>query len=287
MGVSRWRHGPELGSLETMPDRVNLETPLTVDGAPARPAPWWARGWPRLAGPRHAWLPWSPRCLGCGEAGAVGRDLCAACDTALPRIRHACPRCGLPPHRTGAEAAARPGDSPCDACRRSPPPLTRVVAPFLYAPPLDRWLPRFKFHRDMAAGRLLAQLMLEACAAAPRPDALVPVPLHRARLRSRGYDQALELAKPLAHALALPLRTGLLRRTRATAAQSSLHAGERSRNLAGAFAIAPHPRDRALPAHVVLVDDVMTTGATLHAAATALLDAGVARVDAWTCARTP
>jgi ComF family protein len=159
-----------------------------------------------------------------------------------------------------------------------------VVAPFLYGPPLDRWLPRFKFHHDLAAGRLLSQLMLEACAAAPRPDALVPVPLHRSRLRSRGYDQALELARPLARALALPLRTNLLARARATSAQSSLHALQRHRNLRGAFAAAP---GRQPPAHVALIDDVMTTGATLHAAAHALRAAGVARVDAWVCARTP
>jgi ComF family protein len=219
--------------------------------------------------------PWRPRCQGCGERGAGGRDLCRACDAALPRIRVACLTCGLPLRDPSA-------DPRCDACRRAPPLLTRVVAPFLYAPPLDRWLPRFKFHHDLAAGRLLSQLMLEACATAPRPDALVPVPLHRARLRSRGYDQALELAKPLACALALPLCTDILARTRSTSAQSTLHAAERKSNLAGAFARAG---TRLLPAHVVLVDDVMTTGATLDAAAHALLAAGVARVDAWTCAR--
>lgn len=192
----------------------------------------------------------------------------------------ACDTCGLP-------LRVASGDLRCDACRRAPPPLTRVVAPFLYGPPLDRWLPRFKFHHDLAAGRLLSQLMLEACAAAPRPDALVPVPLHRSRLRSRGYDQALELAKPLARALALPLRTDLLVRTRATSAQSSLHAAQRHRNLRGAFAVMSAWADQPLPAHVALIDDVMTTGATLHAAAQALLEAGTARVDAWTCARTP
>lgn len=235
------------------------------------------------------WLspPWRSRCLGCGEPCAGCRDLCAACDAALPRIRHACPTCGLPSRSADPGEAPGPSGARCDACRRSPPPLTRVVAPFLYASPFDRWLPGFKFHRDMAAGRLLAQLMLEACATAPRPDAVVPVPLHRRRLRARGYNQALELAKPLAQALALPLRTDFLRRTRATAAQSSLHALERNRNLAGAFSTAARRCNPTPPAHVVLVDDVMTTGATLHAAARTLLAAGVARVDAWACARTP
>lgn len=202
-------------------------------------------------------LPWGPRCLGCGGAGQARLDLCDVCATRLP---------WAPP-----------------TARIAPPPeIDRVVAAFDYSPPLDRWLPRFKFHRDFAAGRLLAQLMRAACANAPRPDALLPIPLHRARLRQRGYDQALELAKPLARGLALPLHCDLLRRVRATAPQSELDAAARAGNLRGAFATTTRA---GLPAHVALVDDVMTTGATLGAAAEALRHAGVARVDAWVCAR--
>lgn len=268
-----------------MPERVNLAAGVRVDGrgplpaaVPLSPLP------PRPPAPRRAWLPWRPRCLWCGERGTDGRDLCAACDAALPRIRQACPTCGLPLPITSGDATSTRARGPCDACRRAPPPLTLVVAPFLYAPPFDRWLPRFKFHRDMAAGRLLAQLMLDACAAAPRPDAIVPIPLHRARLRARGYNQALELAKPIARRLLLPLLTDVLARSRATSAQSSLPAVERRANLRGAFAVAAC---RNSPPHVVLVDDVMTTGATLHAAAEALRRAGASRIDAWACARTP
>ena len=153
----------------------------------------------------------------------------------------------------------------------------------LYDFPVDRLLPRFKFHRDLAAGRLLAQLMAEAFTPLQRPQAVIALPLHRGRLRARGYDQALELARPLARALQLPLFEGALRRTRATAPQSELSAMARHRNLRGAFACDCAP----LPAHVALVDDVMTTGATLHAAAKALRRAGVVRVDAWVCARVP
>ena len=153
---------------------------------------------------------------------------------------------------------------------------------FRYEAPLDRLLPRLKFHDDLAAGPLCAGLMADVLAAVPRPDVLVPLPLHRARLRSRGFDQTLELARPLARALGLPLRDDLLARARATAPQSRLDAAARRRNLRGAFTARS---SRPLPAHVALVDDVMTTGATLHAAADALLRAGVARVDAWVCAR--
>lgn len=214
-----------------------------------------------------------PRCLVCGEAGSGGLDLCAACRDALPVPTAACRRCALPLPEAGV----------CGPCQRRPPPLDEVRAALLYAAPVDRLLPRHKFHRDLAAGRLLATLMAAAFAEAERPQALVPVPLHRARLRERGYDQALELARPLARRLGLPLLDGRLHRVRATAAQSALDATARRTNLRGAFAVRGGP----LPAHVALVDDVMTTGATLHAAAQALRRAGVVRVDAWVCARVP
>ena len=219
-------------------------------------------------------LLWRPRCLLCGAAGA-GRDLCADCAAALPWNHSACDRCALP---LPAPAAA------CGRCLRAPPPVETTRAAFLYAFPLDRLLPRLKFHHGLAAGRLLSRLTAEALAMAPRPDVLVPVPLHRARLRQRGYDQALELARPLARVLDLPLHDHLLRRRRATAPQSRLDAAARRRNLKGAFEVAAHA---PLPAHVALFDDVMTTGATLHAAAKALRKAGVRRVDAWVCARVP
>jgi ComF family protein len=160
--------------------------------------------------------------------------------------------------------------------------VTETRAVFRYAPPLDRLLPRLKFHDDLAAGRLCAALMADVLVDVPRPDALVPLPLHRARLRARGFDQTLELARSLARALALPLRDDLLVRARATDPQSRLDAAARRRNLRGAFTVRG---DGPWPAHVALVDDVMTTGATLHAAAAALRRAGVARVDAWVCAR--
>jgi ComF family protein len=216
----------------------------------------------------------APRCLICGERGSNGGDLCLKCRQCLPWNTSACSRCGLP----------LPIPAVCGECLRRPPPLASTAAVFVYGFPLDRLVPRFKFHHDLAAGRLMAELMAGPLAAAPRPEAVVPVPLHAHRLRQRGYDQALELARPLARALALPLRTDLLRRIRATAPQSELDADARHRNLARAFAV---PRHAPLPSHVALLDDVMTTGATLHAAAKALRKAGVARVDAWVCARVP
>ena len=236
---------------------------------------------PRVDGPcarLRRLLPWRPHCLGCGEPVAGALDLCEDCTARLPWNPRRCPGCARP-------LPDRAPSLPCPACRRTPPPVTHVVAPLLYGAPVDQWQPRFKFHQDLAAGRLLAALLAASCAMAPRPQALVPVPLHRARLRSRGYDQALELARFVARTLRLPLHRGLLARTRATAPQSELDAAARRANLRGAFAVPP--QKHALPRHVALVDDVMTTGATLHAAAHALRAAGVERVDAWVCARVP
>lgn len=217
------------------------------------------------------WL-FAPRCIVCGDPGLPDRDLCAACRTELPWQDGACDRCALPLPQPGT----------CGHCLQHPPPLDAVRAAFDYAFPVDVLLPRLKFHRDFASGRVLAHSLIEHFAACPQPAALVPLPLHRSRLRKRGYDQALELARPLAHALGVSLRTDLLVRTRATSAQSTLSAAARRRNLHGAFRV---PEGIELPERATLFDDVMTTGATLHAAAAALRKAGVAQVDAWVCAR--
>lgn len=266
-----------------MPSPVNRIDPLQVDGGLRARLGFWLRN-------DAAHLLWPAHCLACGGRGDDGIDLCGPCAADLPWNASACVRCALPLADTGPSGQVHGVARVCGAClpRAIGPlrhaPLTEVHAACVYAAPVDRLLLRFKFHHDLAAGGLLAQLMAQALAAAPRPGVLLAVPLHRARLRRRGYDQALELARPLARALGLPLLDGALRRVRATDAQSQLDAGQRRRNLRQAFAVPPGV---ALPAHVTLVDDVMTTGATLHAAALTLRRAGVARVDAWVCARVP
>ena len=213
------------------------------------------------------------RCLVCSDPGYEGLDLCAACHAALPWNDHACPLCALP----------LPPDEPtdaCGACLRQPPRQAGAAATFVYAPPIDRLVLRFKFHHDLAAGRLLSQLMLQAVPVFA-DDPLLAMPLHGSRLRERGYDQARELARPLARALQVPLWTGLCR-SRATVAQSTLDADARRQNLRGAFAVRSTP-----PARLTLVDDVMTTGATLDAAVRALRRSGLEQATLWVCARAP
>ncbi|HEV2606701.1 MAG TPA: ComF family protein [Xanthomonadaceae bacterium] len=243
---------------------VNPSTAVRVDG-------WFSR-LGRVLLPTH--------CLVCLEAGVDGHDLCVDCQRALPWNHSACARCGLPmPEPVAA----------CGRCLKKPPPLDRVYAAFDYGFPVDRLLPRFKFHHDLAAGRELAEAMhamlVEAMpvAASDRPQALVAVPLHSKRLRERGYNQALELAKPLSKAFAIPLLRDGLRRIRDIAPQSGLGALARRRNPRGAFAVGGD----VIPVHVALVDDVMTTGATLYECARVLRRAGVQRVDAWVAARVP
>lgn len=215
----------------------------------------------------------APRCLVCAEPGHRGLDLCAACCAQLPWNRDACEQCALP-------LAVPAGE--CPRCRFEAPDFTMAQSALRYAFPVDLLLPRFKFHGDLAAGALLATLMHWALDPAEYPQLLMPVPLHRARLRQRGYDQALELAKALSRECRLPLCRDRLVRRRATVAQTELNAEARQRNVLGAFRLRPGP---PLPAHVALIDDVLTTGATLGECARTLLAAGVQRVDVWTIAR--
>lgn len=212
-------------------------------------------------------------CVVCAEAADPVRGLCPECEASLPWNRSACARCGLP---LPLPAAA------CGACLREPPPFMATQAIWRYRFPLDRLLPRFKFHDDLAAGAVIAHGMADALLAARRPDAIVPVPLHRQRLRERGYDQALELAKIVSRRLGLPLLADGLHRRVSTKAQTGLDADARRRNLRGAFTARVL---RPWPGHVALVDDVMTTGATLREATQALRRAGVERVDVWVAAR--
>jgi len=155
--------------------------------------------------------------------------------------------------------------------------------PFRYAWPLDRLESRFKFGSDLAAGRVLSSLWLRETAVA-LPTWLVPVPLHPGRLRERGYNQALELAKPLATQLGPVLRHEVLIRRRSTSAQTELGALARRRNVRGSFSAR---ENITWPAHVALLDDVMTTGATVAECARTLKRAGVRRVDVWALARAP
>jgi ComF family protein len=218
-------------------------------------------------------------CLLCGAPGEKGIDLCTHCRNDLPRNLNPCRQCALP---LPAEA---PANALCGECSKKPPPFERSEAPFLYQHPVAELISGLKFHQKLAHSRLLAQLLLNHIEQDldELPQLLIPVPLHRSRMQERGYNQALELARPLSRGLDIPLDFSSCLRIRPTPPQSSLHKKERHRNVRGAFEI----RGEIAARHVALVDDVATTGSTVKELARMLRRHGIKRVDVWVLARTP
>lgn len=171
----------------------------------------------------------------------------------------------------------------CPACRHAAPAFTATHAVFSYSGWMSALIPAAKFGGRWALFGALAQLALPRLSGAARPDALVAVPLHPRRLRERGYNQSAEIARVWAVALGLPLRNDLLLRQRNTPHQTGADIQRRVRNMRRAFAPA---QASVAGMHIVLVDDVMTSGSTLNAAARALRKMGARRVDVWVLART-
>lgn len=227
---------------------------------------------------RLDWL-FPSTCALCGAPGLAQLDLCAGCLADLPHNRSACPRCARP--HPGEHA----GDSLCGACQRHPPPFAAAYVALRYEGPVPTLIAGAKFRGRLNLARLLGDCLVRALAeqAAPRPQAIIPVPLHRARLRARGYNQALEIARIPARHWSLGIDTRSCERTRATAPQMGLELDARRRNVRGAFRVAGLPPME----HVAIVDDVVTTGQTASELARALQRAGVARIDLWAAARTP
>jgi ComF family protein len=177
----------------------------------------------------------------------------------------------------------------CGACLREPPPFERAFAAFDYAYPWDGLIARFKFHGALDLAGAFARRMADAGAQmeGPRPTLVVPVPLSEERLRERGYNQAWELGRRVAAALRCPADAALLLRIRDTPHQLALPPARRAANVRGVFAVEPRRHARVEGQCVALVDDVLTTGATVAEAARVLLRAGAARVQVWMLARTP
>jgi ComF family protein len=223
-------------------------------------------------------------CLLCGQPSG-GEILCPACENDLPRLPFPrCPRCALPTAQ---------GET-CGRCLAHPPHYDRTLAVFDYAFPLDKLIQAFKYSHRLALaaylGLELTRLALEsverveALESGPEPmaDLVIPLPLHLARLRERGFNQALELARPVAKALGLPLDFQTCARTRHTPAQAGLPWKQREKNMRGAFRCAHDLPGR----RVLLVDDVMTTGASLNECARTLKRHGAAEVTLLVVART-
>jgi ComF family protein len=213
-------------------------------------------------------------CVLCGCDAAGELDLCDACRADLPRVLRPCPRCGLP--------LATETENECGSCVADPPGFTRTLVPFRYDEPIKHLIHALKFNQKLYVARVLGELMAEHYAQqGAHPDVIIPVPLHPGRLRTRGFNQALELARPIAARLRIPINVRACARTRGTVAQSDLPATQRAKNIKGAFEV----RERLPVRSVAIVDDVMTTGATVDELARTLTANGVEDVQVWVCAR--
>lgn len=215
-------------------------------------------------------------CLLCRARLPAGADLCPACDASLPRPEAACPRCAAP--LTTASA------SNCGACQQRPPAFDAAEAAFRYAAPVDRLIQDLKYHRRLALARVLGGRLAEHLAARgiALPDVIAPIPLHPGRLRERGYNQSLEIARVVSQQLKVPVSAhGAVERVRATVSQTKLAPEARARNVRNAFRISGDFAGQC----VALVDDVMTSGHTAAALAKSLKHADASRVSVWVVAR--
>jgi len=199
--------------------------------------------------------------------------LCPACRNALPyHPPETCPSCALP----------TVGGATCGHCLKKPPAFDCTVAAFSYTFPLDALIHSYKYAGNLTLLDLLAEPLAARAIAQRKPDLLIPMPLHPARLKQRGFNQALEIARQVAQRLAIPLDSRACRRLRDTPPQASLKLQQRAANLRGAFSCEIDLRGK----RVALLDDVMTSGASLHELAKTVRAKGAAQVEAWVVART-
>lgn len=205
--------------------------------------------------------------------------LCDSCLLDLPWLTSACVKCALPLKSVRGESLI------CGHCQKQPPVFSQTHALFHYQFPIDRLVSRLKFHQQLRYAKALGQLLCDHIRFQyqnqPLPDLLFPVPLHRKRLRERGFNQAQEIARVCSKELGIALRSDLCKRQKNTAHQPGLTARERRNNLKQAFtcqALKPGCR-------IALVDDVMTTGTTMSELTRCLLKAGCEEVHLWCIAR--
>lgn len=226
----------------------------------------WVDQWIELIAPS--------RCAWCGQR-AKRDGICAGCRDDLPWNRVQCPGCALP------QAAP----VLCRHCQRRAHRFDSAWTPFVLMQPVQQTIHRLKYGGQFGPARSLGRLMAQQLAqrAAPLPDLVIPVPLHWRRQFRRGYNQARELARGLSDVLAVKVSEQAVRRIRATPDQIGLNAAARRRNLRGAFSVAQNLSGL----HVAVLDDVMTTGATLDELARVLRATGASRIEAWALARAP
>ena len=215
---------------------------------------------------------WLGLCLLCRQPCDEQPLLCHWCQQALRQREHRCQLCAAPLPAEGIL---------CGRCQRRPPPWQRLQVIGDYLPPYPMLIPRLKYAGQILLAPPLARLLADHLDLAQPPEVIIPVPLHWWRHWWRGFNQAQEIANTLGDLTGIPCDTELLRRAKATPQQTRLSAGQRRRNLRGAFQIRPHHYQ-----HVALLDDVVTTGATAGQLTRLLHESGVQKVEVWAICRT-
>jgi len=226
------------------------------------------------------------RCIVCHETvghgtGRRSSDICSGCLQEMPRNEHCCPRCAVP------LTEDHPNGVICGRCIRQPPAFDYSYSLFRYEGTIVSLIHQLKFSQKIGHARSLGALLAEGSAEYIRkngiPDGLLPVPLHRRRLRQRGFNQSSEVARSLASRWSRPVLFDEVKRGRKTESQTGLNAKQRKKNIRGAFTLA---REVSFD-HVLIIDDVVTTGSTVNELARLLKKTGVKRVGVLSVARAP
>lgn len=217
-------------------------------------------------------------CILCGDKANRELDLCIECEKYLPWLKNVCIYCGAP--------LALPALSPCGDCLKKPLPYHKLCVFFSYTEIIKKLVTGLKFQERLVYAHVLGTLLADHISshyqAEKLPDIIIPVPLHKKRLHERGFNQAIELARPISKKLNIPIEYKRCKRIVNTAAQSTLPANQRPNNVKNAFVAHKSLANQ----HIALLDDVMTTGHTLIEMSRALYYVGVKRIDVWCCART-
>ena len=216
------------------------------------------------------------QCILCSCLTSRHLDLCFACEADLPTITNPCWRCGL---------VTEQQHELCFSCQARPPPFSHCFSGLAYLPPVDRLINQFKNQQKIITGKTLAQVLVRNYVATHMnfPDYWLPVPLHKSKLKSRGFNQALEIAEVLSDATQVPINNRLCRRIKNTAEQKTLTAKQRRRNMKNVFTL-----DTKLNGeNIGIVDDVVTTTSTVSELSRILLTNGAKQVQIVCLARTP
>lgn len=226
------------------------------------------------------------QCLLCASSLHTNELLCSECHYDLPHVygRHICRQCGL-----GSDSLS----DYCGHCLSHPPAFERSFIPFAYQYPLDGLIHKFKYRRHLTSGKLLSQLLADYLQHYAQdhedwiaPELIIPVPMHWLKRWQRGFNQAEFLGARVAKALDLPIAKGIIQRIHKMPAQKELTRSERQKNLRKAFRIADKNRAQIQGKRIALIDDVVTTTATVRELSKLLIGAGAKKVQVWALART-